>query len=118
MASTPTNSRPGVVDVGVLGESFSPWGRHQTGAMASSLPIGDFSRATHMSIKTLRHYHRVGLLEPAELDQFTWHRRYTLHQIPTAQVIRRFRELGMPIEENEGILPAPDDGSRYDLMPA
>src|SRR5260370_17988307 len=34
----------GVVDVGVLGESFSPWGRHQTGAMASSLPIGDFSR--------------------------------------------------------------------------
>ena len=27
--------------------------------MASSLPIGDFSRATHMSIKTLRHYHRA-----------------------------------------------------------
>ena len=36
--------------------------------MASSLPIGDFSRATHMSIKTLRHYHRVGLLEPADVD--------------------------------------------------
>ena len=30
------------------------------------MAIGDFSRATHMSIKTLRHYHRVGLLEPAD----------------------------------------------------
>src|SRR5260370_33266987 len=108
MASTPTNSRPGVVDVGVLGESFSPWGRHQTGAMASSLPIGDFSRATHMSIKTLRHYHRVGLLEPAELDQFTGHRRYTIHQIPTAQVIRRSRWLAMPIEAVNDIPTAPD----------
>jgi MerR family regulatory protein len=56
---------------------FSPWGRYQTEGMASSLPIGDFSRATHMSIKTLRHYHRVGQLEPADVDQFTGHRRYT-----------------------------------------
>ena len=67
--------------------------------MTSSLPIGDFSRATHMSIKTLRHYHRVGLLEPADVDPFTGHRRYTTDQIPTAQVIRRFRELDMPLEE-------------------
>ena len=80
--------------------------------MASSLPIGDFSRATHMSIKTLRHYHRVGLLEPADVDQFTGHRRYTTAQIPTAQVIRRFRELDMPIEEIRGILAAPDIPAR------
>lgn len=33
--------------------------------MPAALSIGDFSRATHLSIKTLRHYHRVGLLEPA-----------------------------------------------------
>jgi hypothetical protein len=52
--------------------------------MAPSLPIGDFSRATHMSIKTLRHYHRVGLLEPADVDQFTGHRRYTTEQIDRA----------------------------------
>ena len=86
--------------------------------MASSLPIGDFSRATHMSIKTLRHYHRVGLLEPADVDQFTGHRRYTTHQIPTAQVIRRFRDLDMPIEEIKGILTAPDVGARNELIAA
>ena len=68
--------------------------------MASPLPIGDFSRATHMSIKALRHYHRVGLLEPADVDPFTGHRRYTVEQIPTAQVIRRFRDLlGSPQDQ-------------------
>ena len=86
--------------------------------MASTLPIGDFSRATHMSIKTLRHYHRVGLLEPADVDQFTGHRRYTTQQIPTAQVIRRFRELDMPLDEIRLILTAPDVPSRNELIAA
>jgi len=86
--------------------------------MAPSLPIGDFSRATHLSIKTLRHYHRVGLLEPADVDRFTGHRRYTIDQIPAAQVIRRFRELDMPIEEIRGVLTAPDVPARNELIAA
>jgi DNA-binding transcriptional MerR regulator len=86
--------------------------------MASAMPIGDFSRASHMSIKTLRYYHRVGLLEPADVDQFTGHRRYTTDQIPTAQVIRRFRDLDMPIEEIRGILTAPDVPARNELVAA
>jgi DNA-binding transcriptional MerR regulator/effector-binding domain-containing protein len=86
--------------------------------MAHSLPIGDFARATHLSIKTLRHYHRVGLLEPADVDQFTGRRRYTTGQIPAAQVIRRFRELDMPIEEIRGVLAAPDIAARNELIGA
>ncbi len=86
--------------------------------MASSLPIGDFSRATHMSIKALRHYHRVGLLEPADVDPFTGHRRYTTDQIPTAQVIRRFRDLDMPIEEIRAVLTAPGIPARNELIAA
>jgi len=86
--------------------------------MSSSLPIGDFSRATHMSIKTLRHYHRVGLLEPDDVDRFTGHRRYTTDQIPTAQVIRRFRELDMPIEDIRSVLAAPDITVRNELIAA
>ena len=84
--------------------------------MSSSLPIGDFSRATHMSVKTLRHYHRVGLLEPADVDRFTGHRRYTTDQIPAAQVIRRFRELDMPIEQIRSVLAAPDVTVRNELI--
>jgi DNA-binding transcriptional MerR regulator/effector-binding domain-containing protein len=86
--------------------------------MAHSLPIGDFARATHLNIKTLRHYHRVGLLEPADVDQFTGHRRYTTDQIPAAQVIRRFRELDMPIDGIRGVLAAPDLTARNELIAA
>ena len=95
---------------------ISPRGRYQTEIMVGSLPIGDFARATHMSIKTLRYYHSVGLLEPADVDRFTGHRRYSTQQIPTAQVIRRFRELDMPIEGIRRILDAPDVQARNALI--
>lgn len=84
--------------------------------MASSLAIGDFSRATHLNIKTLRHYHRIGLLVPEHVDTDTGHRRYGTDQIPSAQVIRRFRSLGMPLEEIHAVITTPDLASRNDLI--
>ena len=80
--------------------------------MTSYLSIGDFSRATHMTVKTLRHYHDIGLLEPAAVDPQTGYRRYGTEQIPTAQVVRRFRDLGMPLEEIRTVLTASDVGTR------
>lgn len=82
----------------------------------AALSIGDFSRATHMSVKMLRHYHQIGLLEPADVDPSTSYRRYTADQIPTAQVIRRFRELQMPLERIRDVLAAPDPGTRNALI--
>ncbi|HZC52426.1 MAG TPA: MerR family transcriptional regulator [Mycobacterium sp.] len=86
--------------------------------MPSALAIGDFSRATHLNIKALRHYHRIGLLEPAEVDPFTGHRRYTTDQIPTAQVIRRFRSLDMPLEEIHAVITTTDLAARNELIAA
>jgi DNA-binding transcriptional MerR regulator len=86
--------------------------------MPSALAIGDFSRATHLNIKALRHYHRIGLLEPAEVDPFTGHRRYTTDQIPTAQVIRRFRALDMPLEEIHVVITTADPRARNELIAA
>ena len=86
--------------------------------MPAALTIGDFSRATHLSVKTLRHYHRVGLLAPADVNEDTGYRRYTTDQIPTAQVIRRFRDLDMPLDQIHAVLAAPDLRSRNELMAA
>ncbi|MEZ0095451.1 MerR family transcriptional regulator [Streptacidiphilus sp. EB129] len=80
--------------------------------MTSYLSIGDFSRATHMTVKTLRHYHEIGLLEPVEVDPQTGYRRYSAEQIPTARVVRRFRDLGMPLEEVRTVLAATDVATR------
>ena len=59
--------------------------------MATELTIGAFSRITHLSVKTLRHYHEWGLLEPATVDPDSGYRLYSPAQVPAAQVIRRFR---------------------------
>jgi DNA-binding transcriptional MerR regulator len=88
----------------------------QTRVMQNGLAIGDFARATHLSVKTLRYYHRVGLLEPADVDPDTGYRRYTTGQIPAAQIIRRFRDLDMPVEEVKQVLAAPDIETRNELI--
>lgn len=76
------------------------------------LTIGDFSRATHVTVKMLRHYHQLGLLEPAEVDGATGYRRYSTEQIPIAHVIRRFRALAMPLEEIRTVLTTADIAER------
>jgi DNA-binding transcriptional MerR regulator len=86
--------------------------------MTPSLSIGDFSRATHLSVKTLRHYHQTTVLEPAEIDAVTGYRRYDVGQIATAQVIRRFRSLDMPLDEIRAVLGAPDLATRNELIAA
>ena len=86
--------------------------------MAALLTIGEFSRASYLTIKTLRHYHDVGLLEPAEVDGSSGYRYYRTDQIATAQTIRRLRDLDMPVEQVKGVLHAADAGERNALIAA
>ena len=87
-------------------------------AMHVLVTIGDFSRMTHLSVKALRHYHDVGLLEPSQVDLSSGYRLYDASQVPLAQVIRRFRDLGMPLEEVKAVLDAPDVDSRNQVVVA
>jgi DNA-binding transcriptional MerR regulator len=86
--------------------------------MTAALTVGDFSRMTHLSVKTLRHYHDVGLLEPAEVNPGTGYRYYRPDQVPTAQVIRRLRDLEMPVAEVKAVLAADDLAARNALIAA
>ena len=86
--------------------------------MSVLVSIGDFSRMTHLSVKALRHYHDVGLLAPAEIDPSSGYRRYDAEQVSVAQVIRRFRDLGMPLEEVKAVLDAPDVEARNAVIVA
>jgi DNA-binding transcriptional MerR regulator len=83
---------------------------------AGLLSIGDFSRATHLSVKTLRYYHQAGVLVPAAVDEDSGYRRYSVDQIPTAQVIHRFRDLGMPVEDVRQVIAADDPAARNALI--
>lgn len=80
------------------------------------LAIGEFSRLTHLSIRTLRRYHETGLLEPEVVDASSGYRYYTADQIPTAQVIHRLRELDVPLADVQQILRSPDPERRAALV--
>jgi len=74
--------------------------------------IGEFSKMTYLTVKSLRHYHDVDLLHPADIDAATGYRRYAVSQVATAQAIRRFRELDMPLDDIRDVLQATDAGER------
>jgi DNA-binding transcriptional MerR regulator len=84
----------------------------------TKLSIGDFSRMTYLSVKALRHYHDIGVLEPAEIDPSSGYRFYLPSQVGIAQMIRRLRDLGMPLDEVRTILQSPDPQTRESTLVA
>jgi hypothetical protein len=48
------------------------------------LRIGDFSRASSLSVKALRAYHEAGLLVPADVDPRSGYRSYSVAQLTDA----------------------------------
>src|ERR1700744_477525 len=82
----------------------------------ATLSISDFSRATQLGVKALRHYHRIGLLVPEEVDALSGYRRYGPDQIAQALVIKRFRDLDMPLEQIRELLATSDAEWRAALL--
>jgi DNA-binding transcriptional MerR regulator len=78
----------------------------------ANLSIGVFSRITFVSVKALRHYDEIGLLAPAWVDSDSGYRYYSAAQVPVAQVIRRLRDLGMPLEQIAAVVHARDVDTR------
>ncbi len=61
--------------------------------------IGDFSKLSRVSIKTLRYYDEMDLLKPVEVDRFTGYRYYDFNQLPRLYRILALKELGFSLEE-------------------
>lgn len=66
--------------------------------------IGEFSRIGRVTIETLRHYDAIGLLKPAQVDQFTGHRFYTANQLVLLNRILALKEVGLSLDEIGRIL--------------
>jgi DNA-binding transcriptional MerR regulator len=72
--------------------------------MGAMFRVRDFSRLTRVTIKTLRHYDRLRLLEPAFVDPSTRYRYYAARQVERIHRIRALRELGFSLERIATIL--------------
>ncbi len=66
--------------------------------------IGEFSKITSMSIKTLRLYHEKGILIPAEVDEFTKYRYYNEKNISAAKSIQILKQYDFTLAEIKEII--------------
>ncbi len=78
--------------------------------------IGEFSRWTHLSVKALRHYHDVGVLVPAAIDPSSGYRRYSAEQMADAHLVRRLRDLDVPLDQIRAVMQADGDVTRERLL--
>jgi DNA-binding transcriptional MerR regulator len=86
--------------------------------MAARVTIGEFSTMTRLSRKALRHYHDLGLLEPVEVDPVNGYRYYDTTQLDIARLIRRFRDLEMPVPDLKAYVAARDAAARGAIVSA
>ena len=70
--------------------------------------IGEFSKMSKTTAKTLRYYDEIGLLKPEETDQFTGYRIYTTDQLVQLHRIQELRQIGLSINEIRVILSGRD----------
>lgn len=61
--------------------------------------IGEFSKMTDLSIRTLRYYDSIGLLIPYEIDRFTGYRYYTDDNLSEVYLIKLLRSVNFSLEE-------------------
>jgi DNA-binding transcriptional MerR regulator len=66
--------------------------------------IGDFSRLAQVSVRMLRHYDKLGLLEPSHTDRFTGYRYYTIDQLPRLNRIVALNDLGLTLAQIADLL--------------
>ncbi|MDO5844217.1 MAG: MerR family transcriptional regulator [Methanocorpusculum sp.] len=75
--------------------------------------IGEFSKLSKTTVKSLRFYDEVGLLRPEKVDRFTNYRFYTTGQLVKLHYIQSLRQAGLSIEETKQIL---DGGNAEEIL--
>jgi DNA-binding transcriptional MerR regulator len=69
--------------------------------------VGEVAALAGVTVRTLHHYDRIGLLTPSERTA-SGYRRYTASDLDRLHRILVYRELGFPLEEVATLLDDPD----------
>jgi MerR family transcriptional regulator, thiopeptide resistance regulator len=77
--------------------------------------IGELAEQAGITVRTLHHYHRLGLLSPSSRTS-GGHRCYTSKDVVQLQRIIALRNCGLSLEEIGAVLSAGADGGLADLL--
>lgn len=72
------------------------------------LSIGEAAKAVHMTPETLRHYDRIGLVQPSCKDAWTKYRYYTSQDLVRLQTVHALQQMDLSLEKIKEILSYQD----------
>lgn len=76
--------------------------------------IGDFSKMAQVTTKMLKYYEQCGLIEPAQIEQSSGYRFYSVEQLIPVSKIRTYLDMGFSTTEIKEMLSAEDNTERFD----
>lgn len=80
------------------------------------LSTGQMSKLCGVSVKTIRHYDKIGLLKPERTDAFTGYRYYGESQIGTMLLISRLKRYGFSLADIQKLLDIEDNRQLHKLL--
>lgn len=78
--------------------------------------IGEVARMFHISVGSLRHYEKLGLIHPEYTDPDSGYRYYGVQQFERLNTIRYLRALDMPLEDIADFLQNKDVGKIQEML--
>lgn len=78
--------------------------------------IGEVARMFHISVGSLRHYEKLGLIRPEYIDPDSGYRYYGVQQFERLNTIRYLRALDMPLEDIADFLQNKDVGKIQEML--
>ncbi|PWW20287.1 DNA-binding transcriptional MerR regulator [Cytobacillus oceanisediminis] len=67
--------------------------------MQNKLSIGEMAKLRSVTVDTLRHYDKIGLLKPYHIDPDSGYRYYSIYQYEVLGTIKELRRVGFSLEE-------------------
>ena len=67
--------------------------------MKDKFSIGEVSEIFNISIHSLRHYHKIGLIVPSTINEETGYRHYTFDQFQYISRFKYLRSIGLSLEQ-------------------
>lgn len=78
--------------------------------------IGEVAKMFHLSVGSLRHYEKIGLLQPEYIDAETGYRYYSMRQFECLNTIRYLRVLDMPLAQIADFLKNRDVAKMKEML--
>lgn len=72
------------------------------------MQVKEFAEATHVSVRTLHYYDKIGLLKPAGVDESSGYRYYDENSMARMQEILFYKELDFSLKSIGNIISSPN----------